>query len=110
MSTFLSAFGILSNLHKTVFTTLLSHHLFYEHLLESIVVILVFVPKLGYLCHDFDACISDIFIFSLHVNFRGSLAFILCSSNKGKRDTTLSYLIMSIAMLLMFMFHATYYY
>ena len=64
------------------------------------------VSKLDYLCYDFDACIFDIFTSSLHLNFRGALAFII----KGKRDTTLSYLVMSIVMLLMFMLHATYYF
>jgi hypothetical protein len=39
------------------------------------------------------------------LNFRGALAFMFCSTNKGKRDTTLSYLIMSITILELLMFH-----
>ena len=65
----------------------------------------MFVPLLDYLCYDFDACILDIFTSSHHLNFRGALAFII----KGKRDTTLSYVSMSIVMLLMFVLLATYY-
>jgi hypothetical protein len=44
-------------------------------------------------------CIFDISTCSLLLNFRGTLAFMFCSMNKGKQDTTLSYLIMSITIL-----------
>ena len=36
-------------------------------------------------------------------------AFMFCSTNKGKRDTTLSYHIMNIAILHLLMFHIAYY-
>jgi hypothetical protein len=39
------------------------------------------------------------------MNFRGAWAFMFCCTNSGKRDTTLSYLFMSITILLIDMFH-----
>jgi hypothetical protein len=41
-------------------------------------------------------CVFDISTSSLLLNFRGALAFMFYSTNKGKQDTTFSYLSMSI--------------
>jgi hypothetical protein len=57
------------------------------------------VPEHGSLWYNFDARIFDIFTSSLLLNFRGASAFMFCSTNKGKQDTTLSYLIMNIIIL-----------
>jgi hypothetical protein len=51
----------------------------FKHFLESTAVILSVM------------CLSQ--------NFRGASAFMFCSTNKGKQDTTLSYFIMSITIL-----------
>ena len=76
---------------------MLSHHPFFEHLFKSITVVLsVMCLSLRY---NYDTLIFDIFISSLHLNFRGALAFMFCPSNKGNRDTTLSYLFTNIAIL-----------
>ena len=92
---------------------LLSHHPFFEHLLESIAVIL----SVTCLSRNKINCgitmmfeSFDIFTSSLLLNFWGALAFMFCSTKKkGKRDTTLSYLVMNIAILQVLMFHVAYY-
>ena len=93
---------------------MLSHHPFFEHLLKSIAVIL----SLTCLSWNKINCginvmfeSFDIFTSSLLLNFRGALAFMFCSTKKkGKRDTTLSYHTMNIAILQVLMFHIAYYY
>ena len=86
---------------------------FFEHFLESTAVILS-VMCLSQNTIDFGITMVlksfDIFISSLLLNFRGVLAFMFCSTNKGKRDTTLSYYVMNIAILHILMFHVAYYY
>ena len=92
---------------------MLSHHPFFEHILESIAVIL----SVTCLSRNKINCgitvmfeSFDIFTSSLLLNFRGALAFMFCSTKKkGKRDTTLSYHVMSIAILQILMFHVAYY-
>ncbi len=93
---------------------LLSHHPFFEHLLESIAVIF----SVTCLSRNKINCgitvmfeSFDIFTSNLLLNFRGALAFMFCSTKRnGKRDTTLSYHTMNIAILQVLMFHIAYYY
>ena len=92
---------------------MLSNHPFFEHLLESIAVILsvICLSRNKINCGITVMLESyDIFTSSLLLNFRGALAFMFCSTKKnGKRDTTLSYHVMSIAILQILMFHVAYY-
>ena len=62
------------------------------------------------ICGIFVTLVSfDIFTSSLLLNLRGALCIYVLLTNKGKRDTTLSYYIMSIAILQILMFHVAYY-
>ena len=62
------------------------------------------------ICGIFVTLVSfDIFTSSLLLNLRGALCIYVLLTNKVKRDTTLSYCIMSIAILQIFMFHVAYY-
>ena len=93
---------------------MLSHHPFFEHLLESI----AFILSVTFLSRNKINCgitvmfeSFDIFTSSLLLNFRGALSFMFCSTKKkGKRDTTLSYLVMNIAILQVLMFHIAHYF
>lgn len=81
---------------------------FFEHLLESIIVILsVICLSQNMINCGITLMLLSLIIFtsSLPMNFRGAWAFMFCCTNSGKRDTTLSYLFMSITILLIDMFH-----
>ena len=73
--------------------------IFFEHFLESIAIILsVMCLSQGTVNCGITLILAsfDIFTSSLLLNFRGAWAFMFCCTNSGKRDTTLSYLIMII--------------
>ena len=91
---------------------MLSHHPFFEHFLESIAIILsVICLSRNKINCGITVMLESFVIFtsSLLLNFRGVMAFMFCSTNKGKRDTILSYHIKNISILQILMFHVAYY-
>src|SRR5215203_3115094 len=94
------------------FTFMLCLHSFFEHYLESTTVILSIIC----LSQNMIDCGITLMLLSLTIttsslsmNSRGAWAFMFCRSNTGKRDTTLSYFLMNIAILLIYMIHDAYY-
>jgi hypothetical protein len=86
-------------------------HSFFEHYLESTTVILSIIC----LSQNMIDCGITLMLLSLTIttsslsmNSRGASAFMFCRSNTGKRDTTLSYSLMNIAILLIYMIHGAY--
>ena len=94
------------------FTFMLCLHPFFEHFLESTTVILSIIC----LSQNMIDCGITLMLLSLTIttsslsmNFKGARAFMFCCTNTGKRDTTLSYHSMNIAILLIDMIHDAHY-